>query len=122
MTARSPEDLLPMITAAINAGDPKEVLRYWDEEGCFAMAGGPVVRGHADLLKLYEERLALRPEIVEPAEKIHQAGDIALVTSSWSTRLRKGQIDGKDSFEGVATLVLRHHADAGWRILIDTVG
>lgn len=121
MTAHTPEDLLPMITAAINAGDPKEVLKYWDEDGCFAMAGGPAAQGHTELLKLYEHRLAFQPAIIEPAENIQQVGDIALVTSTWSTRLRKGQIDGRTSFEGVASLVLRRHADGGWRILIDAV-
>jgi len=42
------------------------------------------------------------------------------VTNAWSTRLRKGEIDGKDSFEGIATLVLRRHADGSWRILVDS--
>lgn len=101
--------------------NPKEILKYWDEDGYFAMAGGPVVQGHADLLKLYEQRLAFQPEISEPAEKIHQVGDIALVKSTWTTRLRRGQIDGKTVFAGVADLVLRRHADGGWRILIDSV-
>lgn len=49
--------------------------------------------------------------------KIVQAGDIALVTGVWSTELRNGTIDGKTSFEGIATLVFR--ADQTWRILTD---
>lgn len=120
MTARTPEELLPMITAAINAGDPTEVLRYWDEEGCFAMPDGTLVRGHAELRALYDQRLALRPEITARAAKILQAADVALVTNVWSTRLRNGEIDGEDSFEGVATLVLRRQPDGGWRILVDS--
>jgi len=120
MTARTPEELLPMITAAINAGDPIEVVKYWDEEGCFAFPDGALVRGHAELQAMYEQRLALQPEITTRAAKILQAGDVALVTNAWSTRLRKGEIDGKDSFEGIATLVLRRHADGSWRILVDS--
>ncbi len=109
-----------MITVAINAGDPGGVVKYWDEEGCFALPDGGTARGHAELLALYEQRLALRPEITTRAAKVVQAGDIALVTNVWSTRLRNGEIDGRDSFEGVATLVLRRHADRGWRILVDS--
>jgi ketosteroid isomerase-like protein len=120
MTARTPEELLPMVTAAINAGNPMEVVKYFDEEGCFAFPDGDLVRGHAQLLAMYEQRLALRPEIKTHAAKIVRAGDVALVTNVWSTRLRNGEIDGADSFEGVATLVLRRQAGGGWRILVDS--
>lgn len=120
MTARTPEELLPMITAAINAGDPVEVVKYFDEEGCFALPDGALVRGYAELLAMYEQRLALQPEITARAAKIVQAGDVALVTNVWFTRLRNGEIDGADSFEGVATLVLRRHAGGDWRILVDS--
>jgi len=119
MTARTPEELLPVISAAINAGDPIEVLKYWDEEGCFALPDGGLVRGHTELLALYQQRLAFRPEITARAAKIIQAGDTALVTNVWSTRLRNGEVDGKDSFEGTATLVLRRQTDGSWRILVD---
>jgi ketosteroid isomerase-like protein len=119
MVARTPEDLLPMITAAINAGDLIEVLKYWDDEGCFGLPDGELVCGSAGLRAMYEQRLALRPEITERPVKIIQAGDVALVTGVWSTRIRNGKIDGKDSFEGIATIVLRRHADGGWRILVD---
>jgi ketosteroid isomerase-like protein len=119
MVARTPEELLPMITAAINAGDLGEILEYWDDEGCFGLPDGALVCGSAGLRALYEQRLALRPEIVERPVKIIQTGDVALVTGVWSTRLRNGTIDGKDLFEGTATIVLRRHADGGWRILVD---
>jgi ketosteroid isomerase-like protein len=119
MTVRTPEDLLPRITAAINAGDPIEVVKFFDEQGCFVLPDGAVVRGHAELLAMYEQRLALRPRIRTHAAKIIQAGDVAVVTNVWSTRLRNGEIDGKDLFEGVATLVLRRDAHDGWRILVD---
>jgi ketosteroid isomerase-like protein len=119
MTVRTPEDLLPRITAAINAGDPIEVVKYFDEQGCFVLPDGAVVRGHAELLAMYEQRLALRPRIRTHAAKIIQAGDVAVVTNVWSTRLRNGEIDGKDLFEGVATLVLRRDAHDSWRILVD---
>jgi ketosteroid isomerase-like protein len=109
-----------MITAAINAGDPMEVVKYFDEQGCFALPDGAVVRGHAELLAMYEKRLALQPQITTHAAKIVQAGDIALLSNVWSTRLRNGEIDGKDSFEGTATLVLRRQADGSWRILVDS--
>ncbi|WP_167474784.1 YybH family protein [Nocardia arthritidis] len=120
MTARTPAELLPGITAAINGGDPGEVVRFFDEEACFAMPDGTLVRGHAQLLAMYRQRLALRPEITTRAAKIIEAGDIALVTNVWSTRLRNGTMDGSDSFEGVATLVLRRQADRTWRILVDS--
>lgn len=119
MTAHTPEELLPAITAAINAGDPAEVVKYWDAEGCFALPDGGTARGQAEILALYEQRLALGPEIKARAAKILQAGDVALVTNVWTTRLRNGQIDGKDLFEGVATLVLRRQTDGSWRILVD---
>jgi ketosteroid isomerase-like protein len=119
MTVRTPEDLLPRITAAINAGDPIEVVKYFDEQGCFVLPDGAVVRGHAELLAMYEQRLALRPRIRTHAAKIIQAADVAVVTNVWSTRLRNGEIDGKDLFEGVATLVLRRDAHDSWRILVD---
>jgi uncharacterized protein (TIGR02246 family) len=119
MTARTPEELLPMITAAINAGDPSEVVKYFDEEGCFALPDGALVRGRSELLAMYEQRLALQPELTTRAAKILQAGDVALVTNVWSTRLRNGEMNGMDSFEGVATLVLRRQADGSWRILVD---
>lgn len=108
-----------MLTAAINAGDPVEVVKYFDEEGCFALPDGALVRGHAELLAMYKQRLALRPEITTHAAKLIQVGDIALVTNVWSTRLRNGEIDGKDLFEGVATMVLRRHTDDRWRVLMD---
>jgi ketosteroid isomerase-like protein len=68
---------------------------------------------------MYEQRLALGPRIRTHAAKIIQAGDVAVVTNVWSTRLRNGEIDGKDLFEGVATLVLRRDAHDSWRILVD---
>ncbi len=120
MAAFTPEQLLPMITAAINAGDPREVVKYFDEQGCFALPDGALARGHDELLVLYEQRLAFRPKITARAAKIIQVGDIALVTNEWSTRLRSGEMNGEDSFEGIATLVLRRHADHGWRILVDS--
>jgi ketosteroid isomerase-like protein len=119
MMARTPEELLPLITAAINAGDPSGVVEYFDEQGCFVLPDGALVRGRAELLALYEQRLTLRPEISARAAKIVQVGDVALVTNVWSTRLRNGRIDGNSSFEGVATLVLRRHDDGACRILVD---
>lgn len=61
MIARTPEELLPMITAAINAGDPIDVVKYFDDEACFALPDGAIVRGHAELLALYQQPLALYP-------------------------------------------------------------
>ncbi|WP_280446672.1 YybH family protein [Nocardia brasiliensis] len=119
MTARTPEDLLPMITDAINAGDPSAVVRYFDEEACFVQSDGVLVRGHAALLAMYEQRLALRPEISTHAAKIIRAGDVALVTNVWTTRLRNGEIGGQELFEGVATMVLRRQDDDSWRIIVD---
>ncbi|WP_280448897.1 YybH family protein [Nocardia brasiliensis] len=119
MTARTPEDLLPLITDAINGGDPREVVRYFDEEACFVQSDGARVHGHAALLSMYEQRLALRPEISTHAAKIIRAGDVALVTNVWTTRLRNGEINGRDLFEGVATMVLRRQGDDSWRILVD---
>jgi ketosteroid isomerase-like protein len=94
-------------------------VKYWDEEGCFALPDGALVRGHAELLALYEQRLALRPELKTRAAKVLQAGDVALVTNVWTNRLRSGDIDGVDTFEGTVTLVFRRHADGAWRILLD---
>jgi uncharacterized protein (TIGR02246 family) len=121
MAAPTPEQLLPMVTAAINAGDPAEVLKYWDEEGCFVLPDGPAVRGHADLLELYQQRLAVQPEMTSHVARIVQAGDVALVVNEWSTRLRNGEIEGNTSFHGTATLVLRRDADDNWRILVDAL-
>jgi ketosteroid isomerase-like protein len=120
MAARTPEELLPEITAAINAGDPHEVVKYFDEEACFVLPDGALVRGHAELLAMYEERLALQPRLTTHAAKIVEAGEVALVTNVWSNRLRNGEIDGKASFNGIATLVLRRGADGSWRILVDS--
>ena len=113
------EQLLPKLSAAINAGDPAEILQYFDEQACFVLPDDTVVRGHAELLALYTERLAMRPEITARAAKLVQTGDIALVTNVWSTRLRSGEMGGKNTFEGVATLVLRRQPDDTWRVLMD---
>ena len=73
MIASTPEELLSMIAAAINGGDPEDVLQYWDEEGCFGLPDGGQVHGHAELRALYEQRLTLRPEITTRAAKVFEA-------------------------------------------------
>jgi ketosteroid isomerase-like protein len=118
MPARSPEELDRLFATAMNAGNLEAIMALYEPGASLGSAPGRVVTGTAAIRRVVAEHVAGKPKITVTPKLLAQAGDIALVATSWSVAGTGG--DGKPfNINGQAAEVCRRQKDGTWLYVID---
>jgi uncharacterized protein (TIGR02246 family) len=118
MPAQQPADVNRLIAEALTKGDREAALSLYEAEAAFVPQPGQVVSGTAAIAAALDGFLALKPTLDIQVEQVIEAGDIALLRSTWT--LTGTGPDGQPlSMGGAATDVVRRQADGTWRYVID---
>lgn len=118
MSAQAPEDVHRLFAQSFQAGDVDRLLSLFERDALFVPQPGQAVVGHAGIREALSGFLALggRFELVPESPLV--AGDVALLSSSWS--LAGAGPDGVPfQLVGRTADVVRRQADGTWLLIID---
>ena len=117
MAATQPEEVNILIGAALSSGDLDAAVALYEPDAVFVPQPGQVVTGPAvrDALNGF---IALKPQLKVEVTSVTRAGNLALLTSTWS--LDGTGPDGSPlKLSGRAADVVRQQPDGTWRVIID---
>ena len=118
MPAHTPEDADRLLCEAISAGDMEAALAFYEPEAQFVAEPGNVVTGRDAIRRVMSQFLALKPTLTMENVTAVQAGNIALLASSWS--LTGTGPDGQPiNLSGQGQEVVRQQPDGSWQFVID---
>ena len=118
MPARNPEDADIMVGQAVTAGDIEAALSLYEPGATFVPEPGQTVTGSDGIRQVLAGFIATKPQLAVKVDKVIQAGDLALLYSSWSLK-GTGPDGGQLNLSGKGTEVVRQQADGTWRFVID---
>jgi uncharacterized protein (TIGR02246 family) len=114
LTADSPEQAVELLDDAFNRGDLEAILRLYDEAALVLPIPGIQARGAAEVRELYGRLLHPSIKATQENTRVIQADGIALFVSRWTLH-----IEGQESEQHAATVVLRQQTDGSWKVLLD---
>ena len=117
-TARCPEDLDPLLYAAMAAGDLEALVSLYEDSAIFANAGEVRMRGSNELRAGLGAFAAQRPRIAGEPLVVANSGDIAVLYNDW-TETGVGEDGTPFERNGKAIEVVRRQADGSWKYLFD---
>jgi uncharacterized protein (TIGR02246 family) len=104
--------------SAFNTGDIEQVMALYEPDAVLIPEPGQVVHGVAAAREVLTGFLALKLPIHLEVKRVLSAGDLALVSSSWSLKGR-GPDGSPVDLSGNTTEVIRRQSDGTWRYAID---
>ena len=107
MSNPNPADVVARLVAAINRCDIETAMTLYAPEAAFVAQPGNVVTGTKALRDALAEFIALKPTITTGAQRLIQAGDVALYCSKWSLRGTDSQgkalrMEGRQTYCGAS--------------------
>jgi uncharacterized protein (TIGR02246 family) len=118
MPAHTPEDVDRLLCEAISAGDLEAALAFYEPEAQFVAQPGNVVTGNDAIRQVISQFLSMKPTLRLEKVTAVQAGDIALLASTWS--LTGTGPDGQAvNLSGQGQEVVRRQPDGTWKFIID---
>lgn len=119
MTVQSPEEAVRAMVDACNRGDLDTFMAFYEPGATLVPQPGQVASGGAAIREAMGRFLALEGRMeIEPELTVVQAGDVALVSGSWT--LTGTGSDGEPvTMNGRVTDVVRRQPDDTWRWVID---
>ena len=118
MPAYTPEDADRLLCEAISAGDLEAALAFYEPEARFVAEPGNVVTGKEAIRQVMSHFLALRPTLTLEKVTAVQAGDIALLASTWSL-VGTGPDGTPVRMSGQGREVVRRQPDGTWLRVLD---
>jgi uncharacterized protein (TIGR02246 family) len=115
--AQSPEQVLDVFIAAVNAGDLARVLALYESGSRLAFPGQPAV-GREAIGGVIGNLLAQKPTMKGRTVSVSQVGDLALLRSEWSFS-GTDATGGRVEMSGESTELVRRQSDGTWLYLID---
>ncbi len=112
--AETPLQAIDMLAEAFQLNDLDGIMRLYDEEALAVPAPGMEVRGTLEIRHGFSEALRLGISSRTQAARVLEADGIAIYLAHWSL-----QMPDEQEQHLTATIVLRKHPEAGWKILID---
>lgn len=118
MPAQRPEDVDQLFAKALNAGDLDALTALYEPQASLTPSPGTKVTGTAAIREALAQFVAAKPRMELAARVVAQAGDVALLTSSW--KLAMMGPDGKPAeMSGQSVEVVRRQAGGHWLFVID---
>lgn len=118
VVAFKPEDCHRLIAEAFTAGDLEAVLSLYEDGATLVPEPGAEPVSGAALKEAQQGLIACKPTMTVKTERLIEAGDVALLHSSWSvTGTAPSGEPLKMSHRG--TEVVRRQSDGSWRFIID---
>ena len=120
MEARTPESLHPLWVQSHNTGDLDGMMALCAAEVCFVTWSDRCVAGTAAVREAYRAILETKPrmELGSTLEVIRCGVDLCLVLFRWTSKAFLSDGTSK-TFGGVATDIVRQHADGRWLLVLD---
>lgn len=113
-----PARTVARLMEAINAGDLDVAVALYEKDAVLVAQPGALARGTADLRGALAGFVAMKAKLETKAERVIEAGDIALYVGRWS--LQGAWPDGAPiAMSGESTDVLRRQKDGSWLIALD---
>jgi ketosteroid isomerase-like protein len=112
--AETPLQAIEMLEEAFQLSDLDGIMRLYEEEALAVPAPGMEVRGTLQIRHGFSEALRMGIRSETQATCVLEADGIAIYLAHWSL-----QMPDDVQQHLTATMVLRKHPEAGWRILID---
>jgi len=115
---RTPTHTVAELVDAINRGDLDGAVALYEKDALLVPQPGQLARGAAEIRAALGGFVAMKARLESKAEKVVEAGDVALYLGRWS--LRGTGPDGKPlAMGGESTDVLRRQADGRWLVALD---
>jgi uncharacterized protein (TIGR02246 family) len=113
-----PTDTIDRLAQLLGTGDAQGALALYENDATFVVQPGSPATGHQEIGAALEQFAAMRPVLKSDVEQVVYAGDLALVTNSWT--LDGTGADGEAvHFAGRSSDVLRRTPTGEWKIAID---
>jgi uncharacterized protein (TIGR02246 family) len=115
----TPAEVIERFSACLNSGDLDGALVLYLPDAVFQAApDDDPISGRESIRRALASFLALGPTMTGELQKVHQAGDTALVVNRW--RLDGTRPDGEAlQMSGTSADVMRRREDGSWGILVD---
>ncbi len=118
MPARTPEEVDRCLAEAFRAKDLEAILALYEPGATFIAQPGQPVTGLAAIRVAIQELLSIKPHLQLEVTRVLQAGDIALLSSTWT--LTGTTPEGNAlTMSGNGMEVVRRQSDGTWRYVID---
>ena len=113
-----PTHTIDRLGQLLGAGDARGALELYEMDATFVVAPGAPASGRQAIGAALEGFAAMQPELKNDVQQVVYAGDLALVTNSWT--LDGTSPDGEHvHLSGRSADVLRRTPDGEWKIAID---
>lgn len=103
-----------LFAAFVNAGDVDGLASLFEPDGLMLPAPGVSARGAAELYAACAGLCAMGVRFTLRTDAVHVAGDLALLSGTWTATP-----PGGEAFGGRTTEVLRRQPDGRWLAVID---
>jgi uncharacterized protein (TIGR02246 family) len=114
----TPTQLHEALTAAFNAHDLDALLALYEPDALLVTRPGRTVRGTAAISGAFAVILSLRPTFTIETGTVLEAGDLALLHSTWQLR-GTGPDGAKVENSGKGADIARRQADGSWLLAVD---
>jgi ketosteroid isomerase-like protein len=118
MSAETPDDVHRLFRQRFRTGDLDQLLSLYERDALFVPQPGHTVVGHAAIREALAGFLALGGRFEMTPEPPLVAGDVAVLSSSWSLS-GSGQDGVPFELASRTSDVVRRHADGTWLLVID---
>ena len=118
MGAHSPQEAIGQLAQAVNRGDLEAAVALYEPGATFVAEPGQLAAGTAAIRAALAGFINLKPTLTIGKSAVVEAGDVALLCSTWSL---SGTAPGgiPVSMGGTSADIVRRRADGQWRIAVD---
>lgn len=118
MSAKKPEDIHNLFSAAFNAGNVDAIMALYEPEAILIPQPGQVTRGHTAIRHSLQQFLALKGTMQVRSVFVIHGSDIALMRGQW--RITGVGPDGKPmEMVGQSVEVARQQPTGEWLLAVD---
>ncbi|HEU4353190.1 MAG TPA: SgcJ/EcaC family oxidoreductase [Burkholderiales bacterium] len=113
-----PARTVARLAEAINRGDLDAAVALYEKDAVMVAQPGQLARGTAEMRNALAGFIALKPALRMEAQRVVEAGDVALYLGRWS--LRGTDPSGQPvAMSGESSDILRRQNDGRWLIALD---
>ncbi len=118
MVAKTPTEVHKLFAKLFSAGDLEGLMSLYEDEATLVQRTGESVNGKAAIRQSLSGLLSMRIQMKLEVRKTIQAGDLALLLSTWQLE-SEGASEELPKSSGQTSDVARRQADGSWLLVID---